>query len=194
MVLWWPPADYSQWIYGGAFAFGDASLYNGSTFVQRSVELGEPVIYVSFNYRVNAFGWLGGKEALAGGAANVGLYDREYHFDDRDPSWVLTFNYFNLSADADGPGIFQKSSSWPGSRPTSPSSAAIQVGLLCEYLLCGPPSRRRSLISITHAIQLGAQCGRHLYYRPPRHDPHQPSIQGCHLSGSLQSQNQFRCH
>jgi len=86
MVLWWSPADYSQWIYGGAFAFGDASLYNGSNFVKRSVELGEPVIYVSFNYRVNAFGFLAGKEALAGGAANVGLYDRKYHFDDQDLS------------------------------------------------------------------------------------------------------------
>jgi hypothetical protein len=32
---------------------------------------------------VNAFGWLGGKEALAGGAANVGLHDREYNFDDQ---------------------------------------------------------------------------------------------------------------
>jgi acetylcholinesterase len=68
----------SQWFYGGAFSFGDGSAFNGSTFVQRSVELGEPVIYVNFNYRVNAFGWLGGKEALAGGASNVGLHDREY--------------------------------------------------------------------------------------------------------------------
>jgi acetylcholinesterase len=41
------------------------------------------VIYVNFDYRVNAFGWLGGKEALAGGAANVGLHDREYQFDDQ---------------------------------------------------------------------------------------------------------------
>jgi len=86
MVLWRPPADDSQWIYGGAFSVGDASSLNGNTFVQRSVELGEPVIYVSFNYRVNAFGWLAGKEALAGGAANVGLYDRRYHFDDQNPS------------------------------------------------------------------------------------------------------------
>ena len=44
------------------------------------------MIYVNFNYRVNAFGWLAGKEALAGGAANVGLYDREYHFDDQQTS------------------------------------------------------------------------------------------------------------
>ena len=66
-----------QWIYGGAFAIGDASSYDGSTFVQRSVALGQPVIYVNFNYRENAFGFLAGKEALAGGAANVGLHDRE---------------------------------------------------------------------------------------------------------------------
>jgi len=70
-----------QWFYGGAFGIGDASSYDGSTLVHRSVELGKPVIYVNFNYRVNAFGWLAGKEALAGGAANVGLHDREYRFD-----------------------------------------------------------------------------------------------------------------
>ena len=67
----------SQWLYGGAFAIGDGSSYDGSTFVQRSVALNQPVIYVNFNYRENAFGWLAGKEALAGGAANAGLYDRE---------------------------------------------------------------------------------------------------------------------
>jgi acetylcholinesterase len=83
MVTWYTPTCGSQWFYGGAFSVGDASSYNGTTFVQRSVELGEPAIYVNFNYRVNAFGWLGGKEALAGGASNVGLHDREYHFDNQ---------------------------------------------------------------------------------------------------------------
>jgi len=67
------------------------------------------VIFASFNYRVNAFGWLAGKEALAGGAPNVGLYDREYHFDDQESLWTTTLNYFNLNAD--GWGIRQKSSS-----------------------------------------------------------------------------------
>jgi len=67
----------SQWLYGGAFAIGDGSSYDGSAFVQRSVALGQPVVYVNFNYRESAFGWLTGKEALAGGAANAGLYDRE---------------------------------------------------------------------------------------------------------------------
>ena len=62
-------------------SIGDGSSCNGSTLIQRSVELSEPIIYVNFSYRLNAFGGLGGKEALAGGAANVGLHDRKYHFD-----------------------------------------------------------------------------------------------------------------
>ena len=69
------PEPY-QWFFGGGFAIGDGSSYDGSTIVQRSVQLGEPVIYVNFNYRVNAFGWLAGKEVLAEGVANNGLYDR----------------------------------------------------------------------------------------------------------------------
>ena len=72
---------FHQWFYGGAFQFGDSSQHNGSAVVKRSVELCEPVIYVNFNYRVNAFGFLAGKEALAGGIANNGLYDRAYRFD-----------------------------------------------------------------------------------------------------------------
>ncbi|KAF9789721.1 Alpha/Beta hydrolase protein [Thelephora terrestris] len=74
------------WVYGGAFAVGDGSTYDGTTVVQRSVQLGEPVIYVNFNYRLNAFGFLGGKEALAGGAANIGLYDQRFFLD-----WVKTY-------------------------------------------------------------------------------------------------------
>lgn len=37
----------------GAFTTGDSSSYNATTLVARSVALGEPVIYVSINYRVN---------------------------------------------------------------------------------------------------------------------------------------------
>ena len=69
-----------QWIVGGAFTDGDGSSFDGSTVVQRSIQLGQPVIYVNFNNRLNAFGFLGGKEALAGGASNIGFYDRECHF------------------------------------------------------------------------------------------------------------------
>ena len=155
--------------------------------VQRSVELGEPVIYVNFNYRLNAFGWLSGKEALAGGAANVGLYDREDHFDYREPPWALTLCRFNLNANSSE--ICQKRSSWLGSRLTFPSSAVIRAGLLCEFY---PSPRHQLLTSIAYTIQLGAERRSPLYHGPPRHNPCRPSIQGCHHRGFLQSQNLFR--
>jgi len=37
----------------GGFAFGDTSLYPSYNLVNRSLALGEPVIYVSANYRMN---------------------------------------------------------------------------------------------------------------------------------------------
>jgi len=41
-------------------------------------------------------------------------------------------------------------------------------------------------------LQLGPQCRISLRYRPPHHDPRQPSIQGCHLRTRLQFQHPFR--
>ena len=66
------------YIYGGGFATGDASLFNASALVSRSIQLGDPVIYVSFNYRVNGFGFLAGKEVKEAGIANLGIHDREW--------------------------------------------------------------------------------------------------------------------
>ena len=79
----------------GGFTGGDASGYNGTGIVGRSVGLNAPIIYVSFNYRLNGtlslfqglgkrfifyavFGFLGGKEVQQPGLGNLGLYDREY--------------------------------------------------------------------------------------------------------------------
>ena len=78
----------------GAFADGDASGYNGTGIIGHSGELNTPIIYVSFNYRLNGtsfflnilwkwlisptvFGFLGGKEVQEAGLGNLGLYDRE---------------------------------------------------------------------------------------------------------------------
>ncbi|KAM5540838.1 hypothetical protein V8D89_005482 [Ganoderma adspersum] len=41
------------WIHGGGFSSGGSSPYDGTPIVQRSVELGEPIIYVSLNYRLH---------------------------------------------------------------------------------------------------------------------------------------------
>ncbi|KAF8893681.1 carotenoid ester lipase precursor [Gymnopilus junonius] len=75
-------ADYElpviAWIYGGAFEFGDTEQYDAQSvrIVQRSVALGYPVILVSMNYRVSAFGFLPGKEVYDAGVGNLGLLDQ----------------------------------------------------------------------------------------------------------------------
>lgn len=87
----------------GGFEDGDTSQNPGDTVVERSIILGEPVIYVSANYRLNgrvslnlksfrwsrfaALGFLGGKEVQAAGIGNAGLRDRQWlNF------WYLLYN------------------------------------------------------------------------------------------------------
>ena len=122
-------SELLQWIYGGGFAVGDGSSYDGTTVVQRSVQLGEPVIYVNFNYRLNAFGFLAGKEALAGGAANIGIYDRKHNL-------PLAANGFIGPSETNNndPGFLQRGSSLSGYKRTFPSSAVIRTRSLCEFI------------------------------------------------------------
>jgi len=72
------PLPVLFWFYGGGFEDGDTSLYPGEAVVNRSLALGEPVIYVSANYRLNAFGFLAGKEVKDRGLTNVGLRDQRF--------------------------------------------------------------------------------------------------------------------
>jgi carboxylesterase type B len=46
-------SETTQWIYGGGFQFGSTRDNDGTTVVSRSIQLGEPVIYVAANYRLN---------------------------------------------------------------------------------------------------------------------------------------------
>ncbi len=48
----------------------------GDGIVQRSVAMGQPVIFAAMNYRLHAFGFLGGKEVKEAGVGNLGLHDR----------------------------------------------------------------------------------------------------------------------
>ncbi|KDQ62130.1 hypothetical protein JAAARDRAFT_203342 [Jaapia argillacea MUCL 33604] len=64
------------WIFGGGFELGGTSIYDGGVIVQRSIDLGEPVIYVSMNYRVSAFGFLASQEVKSAGVGNIGLQDQ----------------------------------------------------------------------------------------------------------------------
>ncbi|KAG8903813.1 hypothetical protein FRB99_002704 [Tulasnella sp. 403] len=66
------------WIYGGAFTGGYSSnpVYDGEHLVSHSIEQGKPAVFVSFNYRVSAYGFLAGKEVLEAGVTNIGLRDQ----------------------------------------------------------------------------------------------------------------------
>jgi acetylcholinesterase len=64
------------WIYGGGFEGGSTTSYDGSVIVNRSIALNEPVIYVSMNYRLSAFGFLASQEVKDAGVGNLGLQDQ----------------------------------------------------------------------------------------------------------------------
>lgn len=91
-VLWVAPVGISAerpallflvWIHGGAFlqGAGSGAQFNATRLIQRSLELNKPFVYVSLNYRLGAFGFLGGKaiaSAVKNGNAtlNAGYYDQ----------------------------------------------------------------------------------------------------------------------
>ncbi|KAG5926473.1 hypothetical protein E4U42_003272 [Claviceps africana] len=66
------------WIHGGALINGGSAerRFNLSFIVQKSVQMKKPIIGVSLNYRLSAFGFLGSKEALHAGATNIGFRDQ----------------------------------------------------------------------------------------------------------------------
>ncbi|CUM54100.1 unnamed protein product [Debaryomyces tyrocola] len=72
------PLPVLMYIYGGGFYQGVSSVdaYNLSYVVQESVEMGKPMIGVSFNYRLSGFGFLGGEEIVKRGYTNIGLKDQ----------------------------------------------------------------------------------------------------------------------
>ncbi|KAJ9477006.1 Carboxylic ester hydrolase [Pseudozyma hubeiensis] len=66
------------WIYGGAFLQGGTPSYNASELVQKSVEIGKPIVFVAISYRVGPFGFIGGSEVADSDSAtsNAGLHDQ----------------------------------------------------------------------------------------------------------------------
>lgn len=64
------------WIHGGAFQFGSAVNYPGDKFIVDSISMGQPVIFVTMNYRLGSWGFLGGKAVKEEGSSNAGLYDQ----------------------------------------------------------------------------------------------------------------------
>jgi carboxylesterase type B len=54
----------------------DDRRYNLSFIIDNSVDMGKPMIGISLQYRLSGWGFLGGKEALEGGATNLGFRDQ----------------------------------------------------------------------------------------------------------------------
>lgn len=66
------------WIHGGGFVQGSKDVTPGD-LLETSESIGEdgPIIFVSINYRLGAFGWSSGPSfEEAGGVSNVALYDQ----------------------------------------------------------------------------------------------------------------------
>ncbi|KAI0763837.1 carotenoid ester lipase [Trametes elegans] len=64
------------WIFGGGYQVGSNAVRPGAVVVNRSIQLGQPVIFVAMNYRLSAFGFLGGEEIANAGLGNLGLQDQ----------------------------------------------------------------------------------------------------------------------
>lgn len=83
------------WIYGGGWEIGTTQEYDGTGLIKKSIDMGEPIIFVAINYRLNAFGFLQGKELSHEGATNLGLRDQR-----RALEWVAE----NIHAFGGDPG------------------------------------------------------------------------------------------
>lgn len=77
-----------MWIHGGGFELGSSAalgseqtalpgmIYQGANLVSRSIEMKRPMIFVSANHRLNAFGTLASQEITDAGVGNLLLKDQ----------------------------------------------------------------------------------------------------------------------
>jgi len=68
------------WIFGGGFEVGMTSSFDGGIIVNRSIAIDEPIIFVSMNYRLAAWGFLSSQEVKDAGVGNLGLEDQRLAF------------------------------------------------------------------------------------------------------------------
>lgn len=78
------------WIHGGQYTTGAASSpsYDPTRILNRSIEIGKPIVFVSTNYRLNTFGFLSSAN-VPPGDLNAGLLDQRQ---------ALTFVQENIRA------------------------------------------------------------------------------------------------
>ncbi|KAK3191650.1 hypothetical protein K4F52_002465 [Lecanicillium sp. MT-2017a] len=64
------------WMFGGGFELGSANTYDASSLLKAASRQGQPFIFVAVNYRINGFGFMGGKELQSEGSVNLGHLDQ----------------------------------------------------------------------------------------------------------------------
>ncbi|OAA42043.1 sterol esterase carbohydrate esterase family CE10 [Beauveria brongniartii RCEF 3172] len=76
------------WIHGGAFEAGSSTalgaestavtgiFYQGASIIKRSIEMGQPILFASFNYRLAHFGFTASREFEEAGLLNLGFEDQ----------------------------------------------------------------------------------------------------------------------
>ena len=68
------------WIYGGGYVDGSKNSFGqfAPTSLLEASESEEGMVFVAFNYRLGAFGWLAGPTVNEYGVSNAGLYDQRF--------------------------------------------------------------------------------------------------------------------
>ncbi|KAK4936512.1 hypothetical protein LTR10_022619 [Elasticomyces elasticus] len=77
------------WVYGGGYTLGSKEQWGNPSGLIKASQTGgsDGIIYVTFNYRLGALGWLAGPTFQAsGGTSNAGLYDQRLAF-----QWVAQY-------------------------------------------------------------------------------------------------------
>ncbi|KAG6081380.1 hypothetical protein E4U15_002921 [Claviceps sp. LM218 group G6] len=99
---------------GGLYQGGSADKrFNLSFIVEQSVQMKKPIIGVSLNYRLGAWGFLGSKEALNAGATNIGFRDQR-----------MALHWVNENIRAFG-GLPEKVTLWGGSSGAESVTAQV---------------------------------------------------------------------
>lgn len=120
-------------VYGGGYTLGSKEQWGNPSGLIKASQAGggEGIIYVTFNYRLGALGWLAGPTFQAsGGTANAGLYDQRLalewvaqniHLFGGDPNQVTV-----LGESAGGGSIVHQITAYGGQQPVPFQRAIIQ--------------------------------------------------------------------
>ncbi|KAA1126738.1 hypothetical protein PGTUg99_011762 [Puccinia graminis f. sp. tritici] len=91
-------------IFPGGFNYGVSWQLTPKFLVKESMDMGLPIIHVTANHRLNAFGFLGGKEVAEAGVGNLGLKDQRLTME-----WIKTY-ISQFGGDPDKVTIYGESS------------------------------------------------------------------------------------